>query len=168
MVLFDGFFRKKEKEQQADRGTTVLCPVKGEVIPLKDVEDDAFASGMMGPGAGIRPENGMIYAPVSGEVCVAFHTGHAIGIRSEAGVELLIHIGINTVNMNGEGFMVHVKQGDLVQAGDLIAEFDPDKVMAAGYKTTVMLLVTNAGDECRIDDVRTGSAQVKEPIFTVN
>ena len=112
---------------------TILAPIKGEVKPIEESSDAAFASGALGKGVVILPEEGKVYAPVTGTVTVLFPSLHAIGITSDAGIELLIHIGINTVQLNGEGFTAHIKQGDQIKQGQLLVEFDMNKIKEAGY-----------------------------------
>ncbi len=166
MGIFALFGRKKESGEKTD-DKVVYSPVKGEVIRLEDVEDEAFASGAMGPGIGIRPLEGMVCAPVSGQVCAIFPTGHAVGIRREDGVEVLLHIGIDTVNMKGDGFDVKVGEGALVRVGDPLVKVDLDKVQTAGYQTTIMLLITNAsaiGGE--LADIHVGPVEARGPIFS--
>ncbi len=128
-----------EKQDQA----VVLSPLAGKVIPLEDVPDPAFASGAVGKGVGIDPSEGRVVAPGNGKVIMTFPTGHAIGLKLDSGVEILIHIGIDTVNMEGKGFVVHVEKGTQVQADDLLVTFDRDEIVAAGYSPITPVLVTN-------------------------
>ncbi len=123
MGLFDKF--KKNKEAQ---GIKFITPIKGEVIKLDEIPDPVFAGKMMGDGFGIMPTEGKVYAPVSGEVSSIFPTGHAVGLKVGEDIEMLIHFGLDTVNLKGEGFTAHVKQGDMVEAGDLLIEVDLDFV----------------------------------------
>ncbi|MDP5225768.1 MULTISPECIES: beta-glucoside-specific PTS transporter subunit IIABC [Arthrobacter] len=125
---------------------TVLAPVSGAVVALADVQDKVFASGAMGAGVGIVPEEDAVYSPVSGTVKAAMKTGHAYGIKSDDGVEVLVHIGIDTVQMKGEGFAPAVARGDRVEAGQLLATVDRAKVLEAGYDTTTLMVVTNTKD----------------------
>lgn len=122
----------------------VVAPIKGEVIELKDIPDQVFSSGAMGQGVGIRPAEGKVYAPIDGTIEVLFPTGHAIGLKGEDGTEVLIHIGMDTVELNGKGFSPKVKQGDAVKKGQLLLEFDIDEITKAGYKTDTPVLITNA------------------------
>ncbi len=124
----------------------VVSPIDGKSKLLKDVNDEAFAGKMLGDGIAVVPSNGMLYAPVSGEVTMVFPTNHALGIKSEDGMEILIHIGIDTVELNGKGFTGLVKQGDFVKAGDELIEFDLDLVKASGYDSDVMVIITNTSD----------------------
>lgn len=116
----------KEKANINELGT-ILNPIKGQVVPLTKVPDQVFASGAMGRGVGIVPSEGRAVAPVSGTVTTLFQTKHAIGITSDDGIEILIHIGIDTVKLNGEHFKAHVSQGDQINKGDLLVEFDIEK-----------------------------------------
>lgn len=118
-------------------------PVKGRTIPLSQVKDEAFASAAMGDGLAILPSEGKIYAPLDGTAEAVFPTGHAVGLVTEAGREILIHIGIDTVQLDGKGFQAHVKQGDRVKKGDLLVEFDPELIRKEGYDPTVIYIITD-------------------------
>ncbi|MGC3994641.1 MAG: beta-glucoside-specific PTS transporter subunit IIABC [Propionicimonas sp.] len=123
--------------------TEIKAPVSGELVALTAVNDKVFASGALGNGLGIVPSDGRVYAPFAGTVVTAFPTGHAFGVKSPDGVEALIHIGIDTVQLEGKGFTSAVSQGQAVQAGDLLASVDLDQVKAAGYDPTTIVVVTN-------------------------
>ena len=138
---------------------TILAPIKGEVKPIEESSDAAFASGALGKGVVILPEEGKVYAPVTGTVTVLFPSLHAIGITSDAGVELLIHIGINTVQLNGEGFTAHIKQGDQIKQGQLLVEFDMNKIKEAGYTLETPVLVTNYADLKEVKNTNASSVQ---------
>ena len=125
-------------------------PLHGRLIPLSEVTDPAFASGAMGRGAAVADPEGRVVSPVDGEVTVLLATKHAIGIHSADGVDLLIHVGVDTVKLEGKHFTSHVAQGDTVQKGQLLLEFDPDAIRAEGYETTTPVLVTNAADYGKI------------------
>ncbi len=124
----------------------ITSPLAGKIIPLKDVKDPAFASGAMGPGIGVIPSDGKVYAPFDAKVEVLFATKHAIGLTGIDGTALLIHVGIDTVKLNGEPFTAHVQQGDTVKKGDLLLSFDIPSIQNAGYDVTTPVLVTNAFD----------------------
>lgn len=124
----------------------IASPLTGNVIPLKNVKDDAFAQGALGNGIGIIPSEGKVVSPVDGTISVLFPTLHAIGITSDSGVELLIHIGLNTVQLNGEGFKAHVKQGDKVRKGQLLLDIDLKAIEKAGYSTETPIIITNTKD----------------------
>ena len=121
-------------------------PLQGRLIPLSEVSDPAFASGAMGRGAAVADPEGRVVSPVDGEVTVLFETKHAIGIHGADGVDILIHVGVDTVKLGGMHFTAHVAQGDTVKKGQLLIEFDPVAIRAAGYETTTPILVTNAAD----------------------
>ena len=123
-----------------------MAPINGTVVPLSQVKDEAFASEALGKGVAIEPKEGKVYAPADGEISTFFPTGHAIGITSDAGVEILIHVGMDTVKMNGDGFTPAKKQGDRVEKGDLLLEFDMQKIKEAGYPLTTPVIIANTND----------------------
>ncbi|MBQ8068175.1 MAG: PTS glucose transporter subunit IIA [Solobacterium sp.] len=124
----------------------IASPVKGTVIPLSEVSDDAFASGALGKGCAVRPSEGKVYAPFDGTVLVMFPTGHAVGLVDDNGCEVLIHIGINTVSLEGKYFTKHVNIGDHVKKGQLLVEFDNEAIKKEGYSTDTIVLVSNTKD----------------------
>lgn len=138
-----GFFRKKEKEEPVKELKAI---VSGQVIPVTEVEDPVFSSKALGDGIAIRPEGQVITAPCSGEISMVAETGHAVGITVNNGAELLLHIGLDTVSLNGEGFKVTAKQGKKVKQGDVLLEFDKALVEQKGFATDCILIVTNAED----------------------
>lgn len=152
---------------QVNSGEEIKSPMNGTVIPLSEVPDAVFSSEMLGKGFGVEPSEGKAYAPVDGEVINVFDTKHAIGLMSKHGVELLIHIGMDTVKLNGKGFDVKVKTGDQVKAGDLLAEFDMDLIKGEGYPVTTAVVVTNTDDCEEIGEVRTGAATKDTAVLTV-
>jgi len=121
----------------------VLAPVAGKVVTLADVADKVFASKALGEGLGIVPTDGHIVAPVAGVMVTVADTGHAFGIKTDDGVEVLVHVGIDTVRLDGKGFDVDVRKDQRVEAGDLLARVDLDAVKAAGYDTTTVVTVIN-------------------------
>lgn len=125
--------------------TDLVAAATGHAIALADLADPVFSSGVMGQGLGIMPTSDRVYAPISGKVITAMATGHAYGIRSETGVEVLVHVGIDTVQMNGEGFTPHVTKGDQVVAGQPLLTFDRKKVAQAGFADTIITIITNSG-----------------------
>lgn len=135
----------------------IACPVKGKVVSITEVKDEVFASKGMGDGVGIIPAEGKVYAPFDGTVEAVFPTGHAVGISAN-GVEALIHIGINTVELDGKGFQAKVQQGDHVKKGDLLVSFDKAFIEGKGYDSTVVFIVTDAGDEGQLE-IKTGKEQ---------
>lgn len=130
----------------APSSVTLHCPANGSVIALDQVEDEAFSQGALGLGAAVLPEDGKIYAPADGQITMLFPTKHALGMRCANGAELLIHVGLNTVELNGKHFTVHVQEGQSVKQGQLLLEFDGDAIQAAGYPLTTPVLVTNSDE----------------------
>lgn len=121
----------------------IVSPMTGEIRPISEVEDQAFAQELMGKGIAIVPTEGKVYAPFDGVVEALYRTKHAIGLKANNGVEILIHIGVDTVSLKGKYFNAHIKQGETIQAGDLLVEFDPDGIKSAGYNTITSIVVTN-------------------------
>ena len=160
-------FLQTSAADQVSSGEKIKSPMNGTVIPLSEVPDAVFSSEMLGKGFGVEPSEGKAYAPVDGEVTTVFDTKHAIGLMSKHGVELLIHIGMDTVKLNGKGFDVKVKTGDQVKAGDLLAEFDIDLIKGEGYPVTTAVVVTNTDDCEEIGEVRTGAATKDTEVLTV-
>ena len=144
-----------------------VSPIDGKSKLLKNVNDEAFASKMMGDGIAVVPSNGMLYAPVSGEVTMVFPTNHALGIKSEDGIEILIHIGIDTVELNGKGFTSLVQQGDFVEIEDKLIEFDLDLVKASGYDSDVMIIITNTSDFSSINYIATDDVNHGDDILEI-
>ena len=156
---------KKENKQISEK--VIKSPMNGTVIPLSEVPDAVFSSEMLGKGFGVEPSEGKAYAPVDGEVTTVFDTKHALGLMSKNGVELLIHIGMDTVKLNGRGFDVKVKAGDQVKAGDLLAEFDMDLIKSEGYPVTTAVVITNTDDCEAIGEVKTGAVTKDTDVLTV-
>lgn len=145
LLLSLKFEGKEDQEVITDLDKNIiLSPIKGEVLPLSQSEDEAFSSESMGKGIVIVPREGKVIAPCDGTVSVLFPTKHAIGIISDSGVEILIHIGINTVNLNGKGFKTYINQGDRIKAGDLLVSFDIDEIKEAHLSTQTMIIITNS------------------------
>ncbi|WP_270207774.1 sucrose-specific PTS transporter subunit IIBC [Streptococcus anginosus] len=135
---------------------TIVSPIVGQMVDLKDVNDPVFSSGAMGQGVAVKPSEGVVYAPADAEVTIAFATGHAYGLKTANGAEILIHVGIDTVSMNGDGFDQKVIQGDKVKAGDVLGTFDTAKIAATGLDDTTMVIVTNTADYASVIPVAEG------------
>lgn len=144
---------KQVKEEASLHDEIVVSPVDGQAESLTKVNDPVFSTKAMGNGAAVIPSDGTIYAPVSGEITVAYETKHAYGIKSDKGAEVLIHIGIDTVNLKGENFTTSVAQGQKVKKGDVLGTVDVDGVKKAGYDPTVMVIVTNTANYAAVDRV---------------
>ncbi len=136
---------------------TIVSPIVGQMVDLKDVNDPVFSSGAMGQGVAVKPSEGVVYAPADAEVTIAFATGHAYGLKTADGAEILIHVGIDTVSMNGDGFDQKVAQGDKVKAGDVLGTFDAAKIAAAGLDDTTMVIITNTADYASVTPVAEGT-----------
>ena len=136
---------------------TLVSPLSGDVVALENVNDPVFSSGAMGKGLAVKPSEGVVYAPADAEVTIAFETGHAYGLKTASGAEILIHIGIDTVSMNGNGFEKLVAAGDKVKAGTPIAKFDVAKIAEAGLDDTTMVIVTNTADFAEVSPLAEGT-----------
>ena len=153
--LFDCRERRPRRscKSPCDLLKLTTLPQGGNVIPSAQIPDETFAAGVLGEGVGIEPELGIVYAPFDGEISSTTDTKHAIGISSPDGMELLIHVGVNTVAMNGDGFELLCAEGDQVKAGQILMKFDIGKIKEAGYSTTTAVLVTNSDDYAGLDIV---------------
>ncbi len=157
-----------DDEIEAEGGDLkVVSPLDGTVIPLSDVPDAAFAAGSMGNGVGIEPRTGVLFAPFDGTVMVAFPTGHAIGLRANDGTEVLLHIGVDTVQLKGEGFDVKVAKGQDVKAGDVLVEFDMKAIKAAGYSLVTPVIITNSDNHVILGEPAVGPINHGDSLFFV-
>ena len=145
----------------------IQTPIVGDVVALSNVNDPVFSSGAMGQGIAVKPSQDVVYAPADAEVTIVFPTGHAYGLRTANGAEILIHVGIDTVSMNGEGFNQKVNQGDKVKAGDVLGTFDSAKIAAAGLDNTTMVIVTNTADFASVNPVASGSVAKGDAVIEV-
>ena len=159
-------FEKKDPTDREDKQTlkeeVIMAPVEGEVLPLAKADDEVFASKALGEGVVIEPSSGSVVAPFDGKVVTLFPTKHAIGLVSPNGAEVLIHIGVNTVELNGKYFESFVKQGDEVKAGQPMVTFDPQSIKKAGYSAQVMVLVTNTAAYQSVSVLHEGNTRSKE------
>lgn len=124
----------------------ILAPVSGKAVPMSEVNDPTFSQEILGKGVAIIPSEGKVVAPADGEVVVVFETKHAVSIRTSYGAELIVHIGLDTVNLGGKYYTAHVSPGDKVKAGDVLVEFDMEKIKEAGYDVITPILVCNTPD----------------------
>ena len=145
--------------------TELVSPLDGELLPLSEVKDEVFSSGAMGEGVAIEPSQGVLHAPANGRVVMTFPTGHAIGMKTKDGAEILMHIGMDTVNLQGKGFETLVDKGDEVKAGDELVKFDIDEIHSAGYIVTTSIVVTNSKDYEKVSVVRQGEVKVGQEIL---
>ncbi|GAA3598009.1 PTS beta-glucoside transporter subunit IIABC [Gibbsiella greigii] len=150
-----------------NRKTLIASPIAGDVLPLDQMADPTFASGLLGKGAAIVPQQGRAVSPVNGTVASLFKTRHAIGIESDDGAQVLIHIGIDTVKLDGQHFIAHVAEGDRVQQGDLLIEFDLAAIRAAGFDTTTPIIISNTEDYIDVLATDLGPVQEQAPLLTL-
>ncbi len=155
-------------EMKSEKDILIYSPVKGRAVELEAVGDGVFSSRMLGDGIAVEPALGRVVAPVSGTVTTIFETKHAIGITSDSGVEVLIHIGLDTVNLNGKYFTAHVKDGDPVNTGDLLVEFDMDNIMQQGYAVITLVIITNTTDYKNVKPVTSGPVDEKEELINIS
>lgn len=147
--------------------TGVYAPCDGELVHMADLPDPVFASGAMGVAVGVKPSRGTVYSPVSGTITVTTGTLHALGVRSDAGIDILIHVGVDTVNMKGEGFYGFVEQGQHVAAGEPLMVADLPKIAEAGYDDTVIVVVINTDEYASVTPATTGPVTAGEQVMAV-
>lgn len=145
----------------------ISSPLTGVVKPLSMVNDPVFSSETLGKGIAVEPEEGNVYAPVDGTIATLFPTKHAIGIISEDGVEILIHVGINTVELNGKYFNAVVNEGDKVKQGELLLTFELENIKAEGYELTVPVIVTNSNEYSSIAGIHEGNIKHGEKLIKI-
>lgn len=155
------FLKKKDKKH-------VLGAVaNGKAVSIKEVNDPTFAEEILGKGVAVIPSDGKIYAPADGEIGMVFDTLHAVSLTTEYGAEVLIHVGLDTVKMNGEGFKGHVKAGDKVKKGDLLLTVDLEKVKAAGYDIITPMLICNTTDYASVVSIDGKEVQAGDDVLSV-
>ncbi|WP_341347530.1 PTS glucose transporter subunit IIA [Paenibacillus sp. FSL H3-0469] len=157
--------KKEEKPTVAVTRLEIYAPVSGQSVPLTEVPDETFAGGHMGQGIAIEPIEGRLMAPFDGKIAHVVKTNHALILEHASGLQLLMHIGIDTVSLRGEGFISHIATGDEVQAGQTLIEFDLEAIRAAGYRTITPVIVTSNGEEtpevnCHYGQVTAGTSSI--------
>lgn len=162
MGLFDKF--KKAPAFPASIGATA----KGAIVPMEAIPDEVFSQGILGPCIGIDPEEGVVYAPVDGKITQLTDTLHAIGLESNSGIEILIHVGVDTVEMNGDGFSCSLKEGDVVTKGQPLMTMDLNKIIAANHPAVVINVITNADDFAEVTPTNGVMVDVGDELFRVN
>lgn len=145
----------------------IQSPVRGEACEITQVNDATFRDKLLGEGIAIRPSTGRVVAPVNGMIAILFETKHACTIVSDQGTEILIHIGLDTVNLKGKYYKAYVKDGDKVKVGDLILEFDMDKIKEAGYDLITPVVICNSADYSKIQTFSGNQVQELEPIMSL-
>lgn len=146
LIIWKDDVSEKTAKDEKDVEVELEAPVNGEVIPLSEVNDSVFSSGVLGEGIAVKPKDGVLFAPAKAEVIMTYETGHAVGLRTENGAEVLIHIGLDTVKLKGKYFDVKIKEGQEVDPGETLIEFDLDKIVEAGFDPTVIMVVTKKAD----------------------
>lgn len=152
-------------DQEVVKGTKLVSPLDGTVMPLAEVKDEVFSSGAMGQGVAVEPTNGLLRAPADGKMVMTFETGHAVGMKSNDGAEILIHIGMDTVNLQGKGFETLVQKGQEVKAGDPLVKFDIDAIKEAGYTVTTPIVITNSKEYGQVRQVAFGEVKTGDKIL---
>lgn len=163
MGFFD-FLKKKPAEPEAPKPVVtwpvmVVADAKGKALTMEEVPDPVFSQGVLGQCCGIDPSEGKVYAPVDGEVTEVAETLHALGFAGPGGIEILIHVGVDTVDMNGKGFKALVKKGEKVTKGQPVLEMDLAEIAAAGHPATVITVVTNSDDFASVELVASGEVE---------
>ena len=156
-----------ELPKGANEDFVITSPVQGRAVTLSEVKDQTFSSGMLGPGGAIAPTEGPVVSPIDGEVLVAFPTGHAYGLRSASGVELLIHVGMDTIELGGKYFRPRVKAGETIRRGQVLVDVDWIKVAKAGYETMTPIVVSNAAAFISVSEMLTGDVERGDALYSV-
>jgi len=157
MGFLQKLFGPSGGEAAAPKTSLIYAPVVGQAVPIAEVSDPTFGEEILGKGVAIKPSEGKVFAPCDATVDVMFDTGHAVSLVSDSGAEILIHVGLDTVNLKGEHFTIHAKAGAKVKKGELLIEFDKDAIAAAGYDTITPVVICNTPDYASITP-KTGSA----------
>lgn len=169
MGLFDRFKKPAKPESIAAQAApkTICAPVTGRSVALEEALDPVFAQKILGDGIVIKPSEEVAYAPVNGKVTAMMRSGHGVGLQSDDGVEVLIHIGVDTMQMKGEGFETFVKDGETVKAGQPLIRFSKAKIKKAGHPDEVMVLVSNTVEYDSVDPIDPQEVKAGQPVITV-
>lgn len=160
-------YAEKVQEMEHIDKKVIYAPLSGQVIPLKEVNNSTFASEMLGKGVAIIPESGQVISPVDGKVAMLFPTKHAIGITTGSGVEILLHMGINTVTLEGEHFTANIESGSQIFKGQVLLEMDIDAVKAAGYDVTTPIIITNSDEYEHMEVLQTGHVTAGDALISL-
>ena len=148
------------------KGTSLGAPIKGECIPISEVADPTFAEEILGKGIAIKPADGKVFAPADGTISTLFPTGHAVGLTTPDGVEILVHVGLDTVQLKGEHFKVTVEADQEVKKGDLLLEADLEEIRKAGYDTVTPMIICNSDELTDIKCKTEGTADIGDEVIT--
>ncbi len=160
MKLFQNLFAK-------DKGIEVAAPVSGKLVSIGEVNDPTFAEEILGKGVAVIPSDNRIYAPADGTVTMVFPTGHAVAFTSDAGAEILIHVGLDTVKLNGKHFTIHAKEGQKVKKGDLLLEADLGQIKAEGYDTVTPMVICNTDEFSKFQAAEPGDVAQGDVVLTL-
>lgn len=167
MGLFDFLKNKEQPAAEMSFPATLGAAAKGTFVPMDQVPDEVFSQGIMGVCCGVEPAEGKVYAPVDGKISQVTDTMHALGIEA-SGMEILIHVGVDTVEMNGRGFTNKVQEGQAVKKGQLLMTMDLDEIKAAGHPATVIMAVTNSDDFASVEPVASGAVEPGAAVLKVS
>ncbi len=169
MSWFQKVFSKREEEEileKTEKGV-IYSQTEGEIIPIEQIEDSVFSQELLGKGCGIKPAIGKIFAPFDGEVVMLAETKHALGLKNAEGIELLVHVGIDTVEMQGKGFTPQIDAGQKFKCGEVLLTFSIPEIEKAGYQTTLAIVVTNSESYDRIELLKQGTCKQSEKMLCV-
>lgn len=162
------FKKFKEKLGMKEKsGILIGSPIEGEAVSIKEVNDPTFAGEMLGKGIAIKPSRGRLVAPIDGEIVIMFDTKHAVSLVTKEGIEILIHVGLDTVKLKGEHFISHVKAGDVVKSGDLLVEFDVEKIKESGYDTITPIVICNTHDFASVKENKMGLVKELDSVIEI-
>jgi len=160
-----GLFKKLLGKDDAT--SKIFSPLVGTVVSLSDVNDPVFAEEMMGKGAAVIPTVGQVFAPCDGEVVTVFRTLHAVTIKADSGAEMIIHVGLETVSLDGQYFEAHVADGEKIKKGDLLLTFDLDQIKAAGFDIVTPIVITNSADYDQVDKTKKKEVSNKDLLISL-
>lgn len=167
MGLLDRFKKGSEQAEPVTFPAVLGSPATGTFVPMEEIPDEVFSTGVLGVCCGIDPEAGSVYAPISGKISQLAGTVHAVGIEA-GGMEVLLHVGVDTVEMKGDGFRAGVKVGQTVKKGGLLLTMDLDKIKTAGYPSTVIMAVTNSDDFANVEPVTSGAVTPGDDVLKIS
>ena len=164
MGLLDKLLNRKETKEA---GSCIYSPLIGRVVPLSDVNDPVFAEEMMGKGAAVIPTKGKVFSPCDGEILTVFRTLHAITMKADNGAEIIIHVGLETVGLDGKYFEAHVEDGAKIKKGELLLTFDLDEIKSAGYDVITPVVVTNSADYEQVEKTNKKEVSNKDLLISL-